>query len=368
MARINIAVAWLAGERARAAPLLLLLLRAIRELGSIQRASAALGISYRNGWGLLESWSTELARPLIDKTRGRGTRLTDLGELLLLCDDEIRATLEPQCTKLRERLDRRLGLAPDVSRRLTISASHDLALAAVRDALDEAGVVQLDLQFRGSIDSIDAMLADRCELAGFHVDGSGGVDLLAPYRQRLHAHRHAVIRFAERRQGLMLPRGNPRAIRALSDLPGGPRLMNRQPGSGTRLLFDRLLRAARIEPARIAGYDQEEFTHLAVAATIAAGQADVGFGIEAAAAQYRLEFVPLATEQYCLALRRDRLHDRRVLALIDYLASTPCCALIASLPGYRATHSGTVVDVDEALPASIASVARKGTRGNARGA
>jgi len=193
MARIDIAVAWLAGERARAAPLLLQLLRAIRDLGSIQRASAALGISYRNSWGLLESWSAELARPLIDKTRGRGTRLTDLGELLLRCDDEVRAALDPQCARLRQRLDRQLGLAPDGPGRLTISASHDLALAAVRDALNDAGGLQLDVQFRGSIDSIDAMLAERCELAGFHVDSRGGADLAAPYRQRLNAHRHAIV-------------------------------------------------------------------------------------------------------------------------------------------------------------------------------
>jgi putative molybdopterin biosynthesis protein len=362
MAKIDIAVAWLAGERARGAPLLLLLLRAIRDLGSIQRASAALGISYRNGWGLLESWSSELARPLIDKTRGRGTRLTELGELLLRCDDEVRAALDPHCTKLRERLDRQLGLAPDGLGRLTISASHDLALAAVRDAITLAGVVQLEVQFRGSIDSIDAMLADRCEIAGFHVDGHGGAELLAPYRQRLHAHRHAIIRFAERRQGLLLPHGNPLAIRALSDLPGGPRLVNRQPGSGTRLLFDGLLRAAKIETARIAGYDQEEFTHLAVAATVAAGQADVGFGIEAAAAQYRLDFVPLATEQYCLALRRDRLRDTRVLALVDYLGSAACRELITSLPGYRATRSGEVGWVDDVLPASPAVPVRVPTR------
>jgi len=245
MAKIEITVAWLAGERARAAPLLLQLLRAIRELGSIQRASSALGISYRNGWGLLESWSAELARPLIDKTRGRGTRLTELGELLLRCDDELRTALDPHCQKLRERLDRQLGLAPDGPSRLTLIASHDLALAAVRDALANAGLVQLDVQFRGSIDSIDAMVADRCELAGFHVDVHGGADLVAPYRQRLHPHRHAIIRFADRRQGLMLPRGNPLRIRALSDLAGGPRLVNRQPASGTRLLFDRLLRAAK---------------------------------------------------------------------------------------------------------------------------
>ena len=104
---------------------------------------------------------------------------------------------------------------------------------------------------------------------------------------------------------------------------------------------------------RITGYDQEEFTHLAVAATIAAGQADVGFGIAAAAAQYRLDFVPLATEQYCLALRRDHLRDARVVALIDYLASATCRELIGALPGYRASHAGDVVGVDEILPAGI---------------
>ena len=362
MARIDIAVAWLAGERARAAPLLLQLLRAIRDLGSIQRASAALGISYRNSWGLLESWSAELARPLIDKTRGRGTRLTDLGELLLRCDDEVRAALDPQCARLRQRLDRQLGLAPDGPGRLTISASHDLALAAVRDALNDAGGLQLDVQFRGSIDSIDAMLAERCELAGFHVDGRGGADLAAPYRQRLNAHRHAIVLFAERRQGLLLRPGNPLGIRALADLPGGPRLVNRQPASGTRLLFDRLLRAAKVDPARIVGYEQEEFTHLAVAATIAAGQADVGFGIEAAAAQYRLDFVPLATERYCLALRRDHLSDARVVALIDYLGSAACRERVARLPGYSATHSGEVATVDDVLPAPPPAEARTRAR------
>jgi molybdate-binding protein len=131
-------------------------------------------------------------------------------------------------------------------------------------------------------------------------------------------------------------------------------------------LFDRLLRAAKIDPARITGYDQEEFTHLAVAATIAAGQADVGFGIEAAAAQYRLDFVPLATEQYCLALRRDHLRDARVVALIDYLASATCRELIGALPGYRASHAGEVIGVDEVLPAASATVVRKGARRGAR--
>ena len=362
MAKVDIAVAWLAGERARGSPLLLQLLRAIRDLGSIQRASAALGISYRNAWGLLESWSDELARPLIDKTRGRGTRLTDLGEALLRCDDEVRAALAPHCANLHERLDRELGLAPDRPRRLTISASHDLALAAVRDALARAGSVQLDLQFRGSIDSIEAMLADRCELAGFHVDSRGGAEVAAPYRRLLHANRHAIIRFAERRQGLLVARGNPLGIRALPDLSRGARFVNRQPGSGTRLLSDRLLRAAKVDVRGITGYDQEEFTHLAVAATVAAGQADAGFGIEAAAAQYQLDFVPLATEQYGFALRRDRLRDIRVVALIDYLASAAGRDLISSLPGYRATQSGEIAGIAEVLPGPLRTNAAAGAR------
>ncbi|MGH8799573.1 MAG: substrate-binding domain-containing protein [Casimicrobiaceae bacterium] len=362
MAKIDVSVAWLAGERARAAPLLLQLLRALRDLGSIQRASAALGVSYRNAWGLLESWRDELARPLIEKTRGRGTRLTALGEALLRCDDEAHAALEPHLSKLRERLDRELGLAPGGVGRLALSASHDLALAAVRDAIADAGVLQIDLQFRGSIDSIEAMLAGRCELAGFHVDGSAGSDVVAPYRRLLHGHRHAIIRFAQRRQGLLLARGNPLGIRGLPELADGVRFVNRQPGSGTRLLFDRLLRAARLDAERIAGYDQEEFTHLAVAATIAAGQADAGFGIEAAAAQYQLAFVPLASEQYCLALRRDRLHDASVVALIDYLKSPRGRDLIAALPGYRAVKSGEVAGVDEILPASPPAPARAGSR------
>ncbi|HKW80693.1 MAG TPA: substrate-binding domain-containing protein [Casimicrobiaceae bacterium] len=352
MAKVDISVAWLSGDRARAAPLLLELLQAIREQGSIQKASASLGISYRNAWGLLESWRTELGRPLIEKTRGRGTRLTALGEALLRCDDQARAALAPQLARLRDRFDRELGLSSGSAATLTLCASHDLALAAVRDALERSGVLRIDLQFRGSIDSIEAMVADRCELAGFHVDAEADGEVVAPYHRLLNARRHAIVRFAERRQGLMLrPADQPR-IGALADLVDGPRFVNRQPGSGTRLLFDRLLRAAKLDQRRIAGYGREEFTHLAVGATVAAGHADVGFGIEAAAAQFDLAFVPLAGEHYCLALRRDRLRDGRVLALLDYLGSAVCRALIESLPGYRATGSGEVGSVDQAFPAA----------------
>src|SRR4029079_6548995 len=99
------------------------------------------------------------------------------GELLLRCDDEVRAALDPHCAKLRERIDRRLGLGHDGAGRLTTSSSHDIALAAVRDAVNETGVVQLDVQFRGSIDSIDAMIAERCELAGSTVDGQCASDI-----------------------------------------------------------------------------------------------------------------------------------------------------------------------------------------------
>src|SRR5262245_7657332 len=96
----------------------------------------------------------------------------------------------------------------------------------------------------------------------------------------------------------------PRRIRTLADLASGrARFLNRQPGSGRRLMFDHLLAAAGIPASRINGYQSEEFTHAAVAATIASGKADAGFGIEAAAWQQGLEFVPLAMERYYLAAR-----------------------------------------------------------------
>jgi molybdate-binding protein len=142
------------------------------------------------------------------------------------------------------------------------------------------------------------------------------------------------VHFADRWQGLIVARRNPRGIRSLADLARKPaRFVNRQAGSGTRLLFDALLATERIRPAQIHGYRHEEFTHAAVAAMIASGAADCAFGIEAAAALHGLAFVPLASERYFLAMHEGTARSG-ARQLLDALASRWFRGAVRTLAGY----------------------------------
>src|SRR5262249_12740508 len=161
-------------------------------------------------------------------------------------------------------------------------ASHDLALAHARDLLQKQYRIQLQLQYQGSLESLDALAQGRCDLAGFHLPEGGLQTDFFLHRRAFKARDHPLIRCATRAQGLMVAPGNPRKIRSLLDLARSDvKMINRQPNSGTRLELDQLLREAGIAPDSILGYESFEFTHLAVAATIASGMCDVGFGIEA---------------------------------------------------------------------------------------
>lgn len=136
----------------------------------------------------------------------------------------------------------------------------------------------------------------------------------------------------QREQGLIIAPRSKGKISTLADLTGDAvRFINRQRGSGTRLLLDSLLTDASVASGRISGYEHEEFTHQAVAASIAAGAADVGLGLRAAASQFKLHFVPLAVEIYRLAGRAETQNHPRVRALIAAVR-----AHAAELPGYIA--------------------------------
>ena len=124
------------------------------------------------------------------------------------------------------------------------------------------------------------------------------------------------------------------------------RFVNRQRGSATRLLIDRHLEAEGIAPAALAGYATEEYTHAAVAATVASGGADAGFGLRAAAAEYGLAFVPLVRERYVIAVRVTDVEKSAVSALIDALRGPLLGRIVSRLPGYRAPAAGTIVGVE----------------------
>lgn len=332
-------------------PALFALLEGVADTGSLRQAALAAGLSYRHAWGLVGRWSAAMDQPLLDMQRGRGAKLAPLGEKLLEIDRRARSRLAPHVAALTREVNQALAeLAPRRDRTLRIEASHDLALEELRRLT--SGSPPLDLQFRGSLESLGAFAAGRCDLAGFHVPEH---DIAAPLASQFSpALRDAtvrLIRVVDRVQGIMVRRAHARRIRRLQDLTRpGVRFVNRQRGSGTRLLLDLLLTGAGIGHQSIAGYESEEFTHAAVAATVASGMADAGFGVKAAAHQAKLAFVPVAREHYFLACRVPLLYTDGGRALIRLLLGRGFRNLVAKLPGYDATGAGRVEEVSAALP------------------
>lgn len=321
---------------------LLPLLHAIRRHATLRAATAELGLSYRSAWDMLALEARELGTPLVVLERGRGARLAALGERLLAADEEARRTLEAGVEKLSVPVE----LARHVAARaaLRVAASHDLLLAE----FSAAGHAALDLSWRGSGESLAAYAQGEADLAGFHVlTGPGTGETAAPYRAMLDPRRDRLLRFALREQGLLLPHGNPKKIRSLAGVADrGLRFINRQRGSGTRLLVDRLLTQGGIAPERLRGYGDEEFTHVAVAAMIAAGRADAGVGVRAAATRFGLAFVPLNAERYWLAVRLRLLGTPRVERLTEALAGTALPRLARKLTGYDTRGAGEICTLD----------------------
>lgn len=324
------------------------LLQAIAQTGSLSRAIRDIGLSYRHAWGLLGKLENALGRQLVKLERGRGAQLTPLGVRLLEEAAQMEEQLGPQLRQMGTRIGRELvGTHSGNKERVVLQASHDLALGKLRELLASGRDCELELHFQGSLDCLAALARGQCDLAGFHVpDTTGRNALLDQYRPWLKSRALRLVHFATRQQGLIVARGNPLRISTLADLVGKKaRFVNRQPGSGTRLFLDHLLATHKIRPARINGYQLEEFTHAAVAATIASGMADAGFGIEAAARQHGLDFVPLATERYYLAGRSGTLSRPGPRALLAALDSNAFRAILRGLPGYTAPQTLQIFDV-----------------------
>ena len=339
---------------------LLALLEALEQSGKLTIAARQAGVSYRHAWNLIEKWAGIFGAPLVQMERGRGSQLSPLGAKLLWAGKRVQARLTPQLDSFASELARALNEALDQGGpTLRIQASHDFAVAALRELGPAAGL-NVDLQYRGSFDALGSLGRGECDFAGFHVvEGKFGERMASLYADWLKPRTYRLISIATRKQGMIVAAGNPREIRDVADLARkGVRLINRQKGSGTRALLEYLLTEAQVDRKRIAGYPNEEFTHAAVAALIAGGQADAGFGVEAAAAQFRLGFVPFATERYYLACRQEHLARPEVEALLALLRGPTFRTAIASLAGYDAQRAGEVVTVAESLkmPEASASV------------
>jgi molybdate transport repressor ModE-like protein len=360
MIKVIVKPAWVftteAGERLD--PQLFGLLRAIHDHGKLTLAVAHTKVSYRNAWDLLKKSAQLFGSPLVRMERGKGAQLTTLGAKLLWAEQRSDASLFPQLENVASELNLEISKALKQSQAvIRIHASHGYAVEKIPQLMANHGHATIDLQYMGSTDALASLYRSNCDFAGFHVPiGEMGVTLWEHYAKWLKPRQEKIIRLVIRTQGLIVAPGNPLKIKTLADLcRPGVRFVNRQPGSGTRILLDGLLRAQNIDAAKINGYGSGEFTHAAVAAYIASGIADVGFAIEPAARQFKLDFLPMIKERYMLACRNETLRQAPTQEMIRLLKGSEFSGLVEPVPGYTLDQPGEVVGIKEIFPWITAS-------------
>jgi molybdate transport repressor ModE-like protein len=330
---------------------LLGLLLAIHENGSIAQAAKAVGLSYRYAWGLLREAERLFGERLLETGRGRGTALTPLAQKLVWADRRIAARLSPTLESLASELETELGkVTSGTLRTLRMDASHGFAVAALTGHLNRLEL-PVELRYRTCNDALAALARRECDLAGFHTPvGRFEQATIDGYLHWLDPDQHCLVHIAGRHQGLFVARGNPLAVRGLADLARDEvRFVNRQVGSGTRMLLEMMLAAEGIPVEAINGYNSAEFTHSAVAAYIASGMADVGIGVRTAAERFNLDFIPLVRERYFFALRTDALEEPLMRQLVTILQQQGYHRLVSALPGYDAVDTGKIESIGEAF-------------------
>lgn len=182
-------------------------------------------------------------------------------------------------------------------------------------------------------------------IAGVHLfDPVTGESNLPFLKRSLKGSGYEVVTFATWEEGLLVRRGNPKSIRTAADLPEPMvTLINREEGSGARLLLDQRLHAAGVQPGQVQGYDRIVSSHFAVARAIAERQADVGIGIRSAAQLFDLDFVPLQAARYDLVVPKAYLKSHPTLPrLFETLVSRPFRHEISALGGYDTSETGRV--------------------------
>jgi molybdate transport repressor ModE-like protein len=344
---VDFSVSWLASARLPAAHVstLLRLLLAVRAGGSLKHAAEAMSLSYRFAWGLLGEAGRAFGAPLVKFERGRGARPTPLGEKLLWADGLVRSSLDTHFGELRREIE--IGLAealPQRLPRLLIHASYDLAIPALTTLC--AGRADIEIMFRGSDDCLAALAQERCDLAGFHVADAlpRAAAAAAALGRWLDPRKHLLIHFVTREQGLIARPDS--HIRNVHDLARpGVRFIHRQSAS---------------EPGLPGEKDWS------VAAAVAQGRADAGFGLRPDAVRFSLDFVPLAVERYFLACSRSVIRSPSLRVLLEALRSPDFRQQVARLPGYDASKSGARETLDAALNwVSRARPMARRRRGNA---
>ena len=308
---------WLFSKNGEQVPIdgsLFRLLRAINDGGSLQHAANEAAVSYRHAWGLIKNWEVRLGADLIDAQKGRGARLTATGHKLLeLVDDaaeEIKAPQARASARASARLAEALAdrLAP-----IVIASSHGDRVHGLKDRL--SSLTETSLEVAGSETALRHYEHGEADIAGFHIPlGSFGRDIGKTLLKHLDDERDQIYLLEQRVIGMVSCREKPITSFAQA-IAGKAQFINRQEGSGTRMIVDAVLRSDKISAVEISGFDQEEYSHDAVCALIASGRAAFGVASAAAAARLELHFEAIVDEHFYLVIRRDS--DARLREAMD---------------------------------------------------
>ncbi len=223
---------------------------------------------------------------------------------------------------------------------VVFSGSHDLAMEGIADHLAKH-ITLLNMPV-GSLDGLVNLRQGLCQISGSHLLGENG-EYNTPFVKHLFPDRAMeVMTLAYRTQGLMLASGNPKSIKKIADLANKKiQFANRNAGSGTRLWLDAELNKLKIPVEKIRGYEIEVKTHSEAAALIVQGKADAAIGLQAAATQHELDFIPLFEERYDLVMPREQ--EANLTPVLEHIQTLDFRKLLNALTGYNTTHSGELV-------------------------
>lgn len=269
--------------------------------------------------------------------------------------DELEDSFLLQLSRWREERNGRRGhgrTTPPLSD-VRIVGSHDLALELLVERVrEEHPELEVEMSHAGSLGGLIALQERRADVAGVHLLDEDTGTYNAPYvKHLLPGRRVAVVHLADRIQGLMFRKENPKGLTGLHDLRRRDvRFINRQQGAGTRVLLDFKLRESGIDPSEVNGYEREVDTHLAVARSIARNEADLGLGIEAAARSAGIGFEPLFGERYDLVVTYALYESGRFTPFLETMAGSSFRETVEKIGGYDMSDTGSVDFINCADP------------------
>lgn len=231
----------------------------------------------------------------------------------------------------------------EIENTVVIIGSHDMTVDILADEIRQRGHnIRISSGNVGSLGGLIALRKQICHMAGSHLLDTETNEYNISYIKRyLKGIKVQIFHLVLRDQGLIIKRGNPKGIQDINDLIRDDiTFVNRQAGSGTRVLLDHKLKQSAIQPERIAGYNNEEFTHMAVAVDILSGAADCGMGIFAAAKALNLDFIPIEREQYDLIIPSSIIDTPNIQKIIDTIRSEEFRERVKGLGGYDPSKSG----------------------------